>query len=164
MKISITGPSKLSSVEQVNPKARDIISEVARMVAKSDNEIVITPDNGSSTEFFAQEYKKRGGKRIWEVIPLDEEDYKNYLNIGLGEIISCGEWRNQPAKFNEESDLMICIGYGGLVMAEIGFSHYYRDKKVIIIRELVSGELPWEVGRSLKLEYVSYKELDKFLK
>ncbi|MBS3079813.1 hypothetical protein J4218_06840 [Candidatus Pacearchaeota archaeon] len=56
MRIGIIGPSKLQSVEDVNSDAKKLIEGLARLVAESGHEIVVVPDKGSASEFFAQEF------------------------------------------------------------------------------------------------------------
>ena len=58
---------------------------------------------------------------------------------------------------------MICVGYGGMVMAEIGFSKYYNPKKVYIVKELISERLPEEINQSLSIVYINLKDLSKLL-
>jgi hypothetical protein len=97
---------------------------------------------------------------------LDDKEfgYKEHVNVELGEAINCGTWRNQPEKFNEETDILLCVGYAVGVLMEIGYSKWFKPKSVYIIKELVSGELPKELNRSLNIKYISYKDLKKFLK
>ena len=161
MKIGIIGPSKIEYVEEINGKAKEIISSIAKKIALSKNEIVVVPDKGSVSEFFAQEYIKNKGKKVWEVVPLDDKEFGlSWMNLDIGEKINCGTWRNQPEKLNEECDIFLCLGYAVGVLAEIAYTKWFKPKKVYIITELVSGKLPIEVERSLKLEYVSYKKLE----
>lgn len=163
MKIGIIGPSKLEYLEEVNPNAKKILSELARDVVK--NEIIITPDKGAVSEFFAKEYLKNNGKKVYSIVPLEDQEFGcSYLNLNLGVKISCGTWRNQPEKFNEETDILLCVGYAVGVLMEIGYSKWFKPKPVYIINELVSGRLPIEVERSLDLKYISYKDLKKVLK
>lgn len=161
MKIGIIGPSKISYVEEINKDAKNIISELAKIVAESEDKIVVTPDKGSVSEFFAQEYLKFNGKKVFEILPLDDKEfgYKEWINISLGEHISCGTWRNQPEKLNEETDILLCVGYAVGVLSEIAYSKWFKPKPVYIIKELVSGKLPCEIEKSLDLRYVSYKNL-----
>jgi len=163
MRIGIIGPSKIEYLEGVNPDAKNILSELAREVIK--HEIVITPDKGAVSEFFAKEYIKNKGKKVYLIAPLEDKEFGcDYLNLNLGEKISCGTWRNQPEKFNEETDVLLCVGYAVGVLMEIGYSKWFKPKPVYIIKELVSGELPKEVNRSLDLIYISYKEFKRVLK
>lgn len=165
MIIGVIGPSKVSYVEEVNKNAKKVISELARVVSESKHEIVVTPDFGSASEFFAKEYSKFNGKKIFSVIPLDDKEFGySWTNLSIGEKINCRTWRNQPEKFNEETDLLLCIGYAVGVLVEIAYSKWFGPKKIYIIKELVSGKLPKEVEKSLKLEYLSYKSLKKKIK
>ena len=68
MKIGIIGPSKL------NEEAKELISGLAKIVSDKGHEIVITPDKGSSSEYFAKEYLSAGGKKVFSVIPLEDEE------------------------------------------------------------------------------------------
>jgi len=109
-RIGIIGPSKV--------KGKDEISKLAKIVSESKHEIVVTPDKGSSSEFFALEYSKINGKKVYEVIPIDDKEFGySWVNLDLGENINCGTWRNQPEKLNEETDILLCLGYsaGGLI-------------------------------------------------
>ena len=158
MRIGIIGPSKIIGKEK--------IKEVAKIISKKNYEIVITPDKGSASEFFAQEYIKNSGKKIWEIVPENDKEfgYKEWINLELGEIINCGTWRNQPEKFNEETDILICIGYAVGVLMEIGYSKWFKPKPVYIIKEFISGRLPVEIEKNLDLRYVSINELKEKLK
>jgi len=164
MKIGIIGPSKLEYVKEVNKNVLDIIKELAKEIAESKNEVVLTPDKMSVSELFAQEYIKNKGKGIFEVVPLDDKEFGiDWVNLDLGEHINCGTWRNQPEKLNEECDVLLCIGYsvGGLI--EIAYSKWFNKKPVYIIKELISGELPKDSVRDLDLKYISYKDVKEVL-
>lgn len=162
MRIGIIGPNyapQLTKEELEDRKNK--LSKLAKILAKADLEILLTPDKKSLLEYFGEEYLKNGGKKIFEIIPLDD-DYEGYLNINLGENISCGKWPNQPSKFNEECDAIFCVGYGGMVLSEIGFSGYYNPKTVYILKEFISTELPKEIN--LKLKYINIDEVNKNIK
>jgi hypothetical protein len=165
MRLGIIGPSKLESLNEVNKDARKIISDIARLVANSNNEIIVVPDKGSASEFFAQEYFKSKGRKIYEIVPLDDKEFGiSWLNLNVGEHINCGTWRNQPEKLNEECDAFLCIGYAVGVLAEIAYSKWFKPKPVYIVKKLVSGKLPKEVEKSLRLEYVSLSQLKNIFK
>ena len=153
MKIGIIGPSKLDNSK------KDIILEIAKKLIKHD--IYLVPDKGSVSEFFAKEYLKAGGKKVYEIIPLKDNEFGyDWINLKLGKIINCGTWRNQPEKLNEETHALICLGYstGGLI--EMGYSKWFNPKPIYIIKELISKELPEEIEKSLDLRYISYKNLE----
>jgi len=157
MKVGIIGPSKFEFIEKINPDIKKISEELASKI--KDHEIVITPDKGAVSEFFANKYIEAGGKKVFSIIPLEDKEWGyDYVNTDIGEHISCGTWRNQPEKFNEETDVLLCVGYAVGVLMEIGYSKWFKPKPVYIIKELVSGELPKEINESLDLRYVSYKD------
>lgn len=158
MKIGVIGPSKIEFLEEINKDAKKILKEIIKKII--DKEIVVTPDKGSVSEFFAKQYLSDRGKKVWSVIPLEDKEWGySYVNTEIGEKISCGSWRNQPEKFNEETDVLLCVGYAVGVLTEIAYSKWFKPKPVYIIKELVSGELPKEVNKSLDLRYISYKDL-----
>ncbi len=160
MRIGIIGPTSFKSIEEINPLVKEIISSLSKKVL--DYEVVVTPDKNSISEFFAKEYLQQGGKKVYSIIPLDDKEFGfNWVNQEIGEKINCGTWRNQPEKFNEECDVLLCLGYSEGVLAEIAYSKWFKPKKIYIIKELVSGELPKDAVRKLDIEYVSYK--DNFL-
>lgn len=156
MRIGIIGPSKLKKGTE------EIIKRLAKIVAESENEIVVTPDKGSSSEYFAQEYLENGGKKVFEVLPLDDTEfgYKEWVNTELGEAINCGIWRNQPEKLNEETDILLCVGYAAGVLAEITYSKWFKPKPVYIITNIEKEKLPRVINESLDIRYVSVKEFE----
>jgi len=164
MRIGIIGPNftpHLDPKELNERKAK--LSLLAKDLAVSGFEILLTPDQDSLLEFIGNEFIRNGGRKIYEIVPLDD-DYENYLNTELGETISCDKWANQPAKFNEECDVMFCVGYGGMVIAEIGFSGYFNPKTVYIIKDFISAELPKEIEPRLNIEYVGLEDIKEILK
>lgn len=165
MRIGIIGPSKLNYLEEINSDYKKILFHLSEILAKSGNEIVITPDNGSVSEFFANEYIKNNGKKVWEIIPLEDKEFGlSWVNVKIGDIISCGTWRNQPEKFNEETDALLCMGYAVGGLFEIGYSKWFKPKPVYIISELITQKLPSEINKSLDLKYVSVNEFEEELK
>ena len=157
MRIGIIGPSKVKDKEK--------IKEIAQIIAELGHEIIITADKGSSSELFALEYKNSNGKKVFHIVPLDDKEFGyDYLNLDLGKHINCGTWRNQPEKFNEETNVLVCIGYSVGVLAEIAYSKWFKPKRVYIIKELVSKELPKDSVRDLDLVYISFKDISKALK
>ncbi|MGD9275595.1 MAG: hypothetical protein PVJ67_00310 [Candidatus Pacearchaeota archaeon] len=163
MKIGIIGPTSFSSPEEINKDAKRIVSEISKKV--SECEIVLTPDKGSVSEFFAKSYIENKGKKVYSIIPLDDKEFGfDWVNQEIGKNINCKTWRNQPERLNEETDLLICLGYAEGVLVEIAYSKWFRPKIVYIIKELVSGELPKDAVRKINLKYISYEELEEELK
>ena len=165
MRIGIIGPSKMQYVEEINSEAKKIIVQLSKVVAESGNEIVVVPDKGSASEFFAQEYLKHRGKKVYEMVPLDDKEFGlSWMNLEIGEHINCGTWRNQPEKLNEECDILLCLGFGAGVLIEIAYSKWFKPKQVYIIKKLISRKLPDELEKSLKLNYVTIKEFKDVLR
>jgi len=161
MRIGIAGPSDVKYVEEINKDAKKIIAKLAKKLAEAEYEIVVTPDKGSVSEFFAQEYIKNKGKKVYSVVPMDDTEFGlSWMNLDIGEKINCSIWRNQPEKFNEETEALLVLGYSVGGMPEISYSKWLRPKPVFIIKEFISVELPKELNRSLDLRYVSYQNLE----
>lgn len=161
MRIGIIGPNKISGLnKRERTKRFKNLDILAKLIAESGFEIILTPDKNSFLSYFGKKYLEFKGKKIYEIVPL-KDDYKEYLDTTLGEIISCEKWPNQPVKFNEDCDVIFCIGYGGMVLAEIGFSRYYNPKTIYIINEFISSRLPKEIG--LNIKYVNIKDIKKIL-
>ncbi len=163
MKIGIIGPSRNWKDKEI------IISKISKIIADTGHEILITADKGSSSEHLAKNFKESNGKKVYQIIPEDDEEFGyDWVNINLGETINCGTWRNQPEKLNEVSDLFICIGYSVGTLAEISYSRWFNPKgiekkQIYIINELISKKLPDEINERLNINYISWKELKEIL-
>lgn len=158
MKIGIIGSSKFDE------KHKDKISEVAKLVVELGYEIVIVPEENSLPHFFAKEYLKEKGKKVYSVIPLDDDEFGNdWVTRDIGELVNCGTWRNQPEKLNEESDILISFGYctGGVI--EICYSKWFGKNKIYILEDFISSKLPTELEKDLDLRYVSVEKLEEEL-
>lgn len=155
MKIGIIRPSK------VNEKHRGLISKLAKIISDKGHEIVITPDKGSSSEYFAQEYLSSGGKKVFSVLPLDDKEFGySWVNTSLGEQINCNTWRNQPEKINEETEALLCIGHAVGGMIEIGYTKWFNKKPVYIITEITTERFPSRIEEELDLRYLSIEEFE----
>jgi len=167
MRIGIIGPNKFESIAEVkNITHKEIesqLTKIASILAKGNYEILLTPDKNSLLSFFGKKYLEKGGKKILEIVPL-EDQYKEYLDLSLGEIVSCSKWELQPSKFNKECDILLCLGYGGMTLAEIGFSKYYNPKKVLILKDFISEKLPKEIELHLNIDYTEIVNLNTKLK
>jgi hypothetical protein len=157
MKIGIIEPSKL--------RKRQKVSEIAKIIADSGNEVVLTADKGSSSEHFAWEYKKAGGKKIYSVLPLDDKEFGyDWVNVDLGEKINCGSWRNQPEKLNEEAEVLVSIGHsiGGII--EMCYTKWFKPKPIYIITDIDDEKMPSVMKEKLDIHYISISELKVKLK
>ncbi len=155
MKIGIIGPNKIFE-RDINQRKK-LLDRVAEIVAKSNHEIILTPDKGSLLEYFGNQYNVFKGKKINLIIPTEEPDYESYLNTELGDIISCKDWDRQANEFNRQCDLFICVGYSWGAMKEISCVQYFNKKKVYVLEEFVSGKLPKELN--FLVDYISIDDL-----
>jgi len=157
MKIGIIGPSKLRNEKE--------ISKIAKIVAESGHEVVLTADRGSSSEYFALEYIKNKGKKVYSVLPLDDKEFGySWVNTDLGEKINCGTWRNQPEKLDEETEILISIGHavGGII--EMCYTKWFKPKPIYVITDIDSEKLSKVMEEELDIHYISISELKKILK
>ena len=157
IKIGIIGPNKIYGAN-IDERKR-LIDNIAEIIAKSNNEIVLTADKESLLEHFGKKYVEFGGKKVWLVIPTQEERHKDYLNIEIGEIIDCRDWDIQANEFNRQCDIFICIGFAWGAMKEIACAQYFNKKKIYILKEFISAELPRELN--FLVEYINIKDIKK---
>lgn len=159
MKIGIIGPNKL--FEGTLKERKKLIDEVAKLIAKSGNEVVLTPDKNSLLEYFGKKYSEFGGKKVWIVAPM-EDDAEKHLNLKMGGIISCIDWDRQADEFNRQSDIFVCIGYAWGAMKEIACAQYFNKKKIYVLKEFISEKLPEELN--FIIDYISIKEIEGKIK
>jgi len=172
MKIGIIGPGEVDKYckrAKINKdKYEKIVSGLAKVVADKGAEIVITPDKASTSELFGLKYKEQGGKKINVIAPLDDKEFGySWVNTGIGNnTINCGTWRNQPENLCENSDLLICIGWGGGTLCEIYYTRWFgKIKKVYIINDLIDSKLPNSLDETFKIiEYIDSNQLKEKLK
>lgn len=159
MKIGIVGPNKIYSGDEKQRK--ELLDEVAKIIVTSGNEIILTPDKGSLLEYFGNKYLELDGKNLSLVIPTKEDGYESYLNTSLGNVIDCHDWDRQADEFNRQCDMFVCVGYAWGGMKEIACAQYFNLKKIYILREFISAELPAELN--FLVEYISVKDLVSIL-
>lgn len=158
MKIGIIGPSKIKKEHKKE------IPKIAKLISLLGHKIVIVPEDKSVPLFFAEEYIKNKGKKVYSIVPLDDYEFGNdWVRKDIGEIINCQTWRNQPEKFNEESEILISLGYctGGII--EICYSKWFGKNKIYILKEFGDTKLPEELKKDLNLKYISINQLKKEL-
>jgi len=108
--------------------------------------------------------------KIQDAIDNVSEGYTIYVFSGIynehiliDKEINCGTWRNQPEKLDEESDILICLGFSPGSLIEISYTKWFKVKKIYIIKEFISQKLPKEINKKLNISYLSLKELKKRL-
>jgi predicted Rossmann-fold nucleotide-binding protein len=154
MKVGIVGPNKIFDGDLEERKK--LLDSVAKIVADSKNEIVLTPDKDSLLEYFGKKYLKFGGEKISTVAPI-EDKAEEHLNLELGEIINCHDWDRQANEFNRECDVFVCIGWAWGALKEIACAQYFNKKKIYILKEFISDKLPEELN--FLVEYISISEV-----
>lgn len=155
MKIGIIGPNKLYN-QDINER-KILLDKVAEILAKSNNEIVLTPDKDSLLEYFGNKYSEFGGKKVSLVIPTSEKDHEDYLNTKIGEVISCDDWDRQANEFNRQCDVFVCVGFAWGALKEIACAQYFNKKKTYILNEFISAKLPDELN--FLVEYINIENL-----
>jgi hypothetical protein len=159
MKIGIIGPNRVNN-ESVADR-QEMLLKLAKIVAISGDEVVLTPDKDSLLEYFGHKYLEQGGKKIWLVIPQEDTEQEGFLNAEIGEVISCQSWDNQADEFNRQSDIFVCVGYAWGGLKEIACAQYFNKKKIYILNEFISSKLPEELN--FLIEYISIDELSQKL-
>ena len=158
MKIGIIGPNK---IEKNIEERKILLDKVAKVIAESGSEIILTPDKNSLLEYFGKKYLEFGGKKIHIVAPM-EDDAEKYLNLELGKTINCIDWDRQADEFNRQSDLFICLGYSWGAMKEIACAQYFNKKKIYILKDFISEKLPEELN--FLTRYINLSELKNIFK
>jgi len=177
MRIGIIGPGEVEKYcKRANiskNKYHAIVKGLAESVARTDHHIIVTPDKGSTTEMFAKEYKLAGGHHVDVIVPLDDKEFGyKHVNTDLADKqINCGTWRNQPESMCEQSDLLVCIGWGGGTLAEMYYTRWFGNAKgIYVINDLIDTELPKSLNENFTnnnfngLEYIPASKLGSKLK
>ncbi|MFC2135612.1 hypothetical protein ACFLTH_13440 [Bacteroidota bacterium] len=170
MKIGVLGPTRINEFCQTLDvqKAEYIyfLEKVAEHLASTKHEIVIMPAHDTSQGVIASAYKDFKGVKVIGLIPEDDTEW-GLLNIDphvADENINCGNWRNQPEKLCEESDVFLCVGLSPGSMIELCYSKWFKVKKVYVMTDFMSQKLPPEVEKDLSVEYITINELDEKIK
>lgn len=173
MKLGIIGPTQWQrNCKIIGVSEKEFLGEIkkiAETVFSLGFEITINPHkNGASFEF-ALEFKRLGGK-VFGIVPLQDKEFGiDYLDQSVcDEIIDCGTWRNQPESLNENCEAMLCLGFSSGTINEVAFSKWFpvgqKSKKVLVVKEFISKELPSESVKDINLEYILLGQLEKKLK
>ncbi|MFH1054063.1 MAG: hypothetical protein V1740_06615, partial [Candidatus Woesearchaeota archaeon] len=141
------------------------INELAGKIAKGKHSIVIVPHKGSIQSIFTQYYKRCKGRKVIGIIPKDDTEWGiDYLDQEIcDEIVDAGTWRNSPEKLDEESDILVCLGFGPGTIVEIGHTKWFKVDKIYIIKDFITQKLPDEINGQLPIEYISLEDLKKII-
>ena len=168
MRIGIIGPSDVEGFCKstgIDPAAYiSKVLDIAKSLSTTNNDIIVVPQKKSVSEVFAVEFKKSGGKKVFGLIPMDDTEFgiERINQDVVDEIINCVTWRNQPEKICEESDVLLCLGFGAGALTEVFMTKYFKAK-VLVIEDFVSQRLPREAEREIDINYVKAFEVLKGL-
>ena len=85
------------------------------------------------------------------------QQFQPRTSISIGNLSGTPGGQRQADEFNRQSDLFICLGYSWGAMKEIACAQYFNKKKIYILKEFISEELPKEL--SFLVEYISIKDI-----
>ena len=77
MRIGIIGPNTRIEKEVLKEKVKEKLTEIAQVIAKSNFEILLTPDKNSLLEFFGEKYHEFKGKKISILAPMKDDAEKS---------------------------------------------------------------------------------------
>lgn len=148
--VGIIGPQNVDRAATflglTSDKYRQTLETIGKILAKFDIDLVFLPDNGAST-VCATSYKQHQGKTTFGVIPNDvflSRDSSFNWNV-CDDYILVPNWSSQPPELVKQITILLVLGLGAGTMIELGYAAIYPPSTVIIMKNLVSQELPKEV-------------------
>jgi hypothetical protein len=175
MIVSVIGSQNVEKLAKILGKNKkeinEMISEVAKIIAESGNEIIAVPEGLQG--FFMKKYKEFGGKKAIGVVPKEDKQWGHeWLEHHLcDETLNAKTWFEQPFFMMTDCDIVVMMGFGLCTIGELSFLKFPWSRKkpkpkVLVVKEFLRGKLPEELSYDLKdyIEYVSLKELKKKLK
>jgi hypothetical protein len=168
MKIGIIGPSDIPGFcRLLNLKDYETkVLQIAGIVAKSGHSIVIVPHKDSVSELFALKYKEEAGSKVICIVPLDDLEFgTEMLNHEISdEVMNAGSWRNVPETLDENSDILLCLGFGPGSLIEICQTKWFKVKKILVVSDFISQKLPSEVNARLPIDYIGFSQVESSVK
>ena len=161
MNIGIIGPTK----PKWSKKLFGFVEGTAEILAEEGHSVVLTPDEGSTAEYFAKAFQKAGGKVIG-VIPFKDREWGyEWLDLkACSQTIDCETWRNLPETLVGNSDILIAFGLSPGTMIELCYTKWFEVKKILYFKQFGS-RLPKEIEKIIPIKYISsLKELEKEIK
>ncbi len=164
MRIGIAAPTRIEKLCAIlNISESEYIHflyTIAQRLAASQHELVLVPDHGSASWMVARNYKDFGGKKVFALVPFDDEEFGQVDLEIADENISCGTWRNQPEKLCEESDCLMVLGLSPGAMIELCYSKWFKLRNVLVFKDFITQPIHEELAKDLNISYVS---LDSFM-
>jgi len=178
MKVAVLGSGDVTKVHRfgkiTEEKAKQLIKDVAELIADKKMDMVIVPARGIPYEI-AKAYKEVGGKKVIGLVPKKDKRFgvkhiQEYIHI-IDEEVDIGDWYNLNGEIAAYGDYAICIGMSSGAMCDIAMLKYHykyleSKTKLIIFENTISQKLPKEIEEEMKdLNYIkTIEELDKLLK
>ncbi len=176
MRISILGTGDLTKIPRFTSitkgELENLVSDIAKVIAKKGHEIVIIPDRGIPTEV-AKIYKQNGGKKVYGVVPTKDKKYgirhiQPYLPL-IDEKIEVDSWYDADGEIASQGDVCVIVGMSPGIMREFTVLKYHKrylnnKTKVIWFKNTLSSPIPKEIEEEIPITYVnSVKELEKLI-
>ncbi len=136
--------------------------EYARFIAENFSDLMIVPADGPLLEI-AKLYERYKHKKAIGFYPDKDVKYgyswleKNFDYVQPKPI--GGNWRDLNAELTMQADVVICLGYSGGVMIELGFTKYnqrFHNKPKLIIIDLRTAESKLMPGFASDLKNLHY--------
>jgi len=179
MKVSLIGPTNVKKLSKIIGKPIEEIEKIAKEVgetlAKNDCELVVVFNYSGLIKIVGNSYKQAGGKL--EML-YTENDYDWDTELYMGHLEESDSktkkdsWHDMLLSLVTDSDIVLCAGLSGGVLAELGYMKWnYQDKKgkvnaLIGIKELLrDGEFPPEISFDMQdlISLSSVDDLDEHL-
>lgn len=165
MKIGILGPTNIRAfcsrlgIEEFEYLAK--VEKIAAYLASNMFEIVIVPHRNSLSEYFARVYMDNKGKKVHGVYPEQDMEFGvGTINVDIcDQYIKAENWREVPELLDQNSDALLCLGFGPGTLIEICYTKWYPVKKIIVIKDFVSSRLPVELESKLPIGYIDAKDM-----
>jgi hypothetical protein len=175
MKLSILGTGDIGKIPRYTDiskqKLERLLYNIAYLIVKKGHEIVIIPDKGIPYKI-AKLYKKLEGKKIYGLVPIKDETYKNntskYMNI-IDSKINFNTWRDVSSEIIGAGEICIILGMSCGIMREVSAFKYkikYHNSKTKILwfKNTLSSPIHPEIQEEIPITYIkNVKELEKYL-
>ncbi len=176
MRVVVLGTGDLTKIPRFTKisekQLRELVDEVARLLAEKGCELVIIPDRGIPSEV-ARVYKQNGGKRVWGVVPTKDKVYgvkhiQPYLHL-LDKRIKVDSWYDADGTIAASGSVCVVFGMSPGIMREFAaLKYHYRylgnKTKVIWFKNTISAPIAREITEEIPVIYVdSIEELAKLI-
>ena len=167
MKVGIIG-SNIKEQSKALRKEPEELYLILRSVAEhlaSSSDLIVIPEQGSSSEFIAEVYRENDGTKIVGIIPMQDKEFGvSEINTPIcDEMVNSGTWSNSGPTLIKRSDIILCLGLSPRSVIELCFTRWYPKEKILVADDLVTQRLPIEIQNQLNINYIKLKELEKYI-